>query len=239
VERAQASGGEIPHPIRFTANNTQHAYIWPARHYASSSTNPNHPPMGLRFRLKASVDISGFSPRMQVILRTMKKYGMIVADNGGNWFFQGTHDNRWDDGEINTLKNLHGRDFEAVDISVWTGRQGFDPNSAAVPPATPVSSESGIKISPDAHLSGNAPNPFNASTTIDYTLNKVGRIRLWVEDITGKEIQVLVDGVHQEGSYMIEWDGRNSNGQRISSGIYFCHMRFGNGGVCHMKMIAL
>ena len=239
VERALATGGEMTHPIRFTAANTQRAYVWPARHYASSSTNTNHPPMGLRFRLKASVDISGFSPRMQVILRTMKKYGMIVSDNGSNWFFQGTHDNRWDDEEINTLKNLHGRDFEAVDISVWTGRQGFDPNSAAVPPATPVSSESGIKILPDAQLSGNAPNPFNASTTIYYTFNKVGRIRLWVEDITGKEIKVLVDGVHQEGSYTVEWDGRNSNGQRISSGIYFCHMRCGNGVVYCMKMIVL
>ncbi len=138
VERALADGGEIPHAIRFTASVTQKAYIWPARHYASSNTDKNRPPMGLRVRLKAGTDISGFSPRMQVILRTMKKYGLILADNGSNWYFQGTHDDRWNDEEINTLKRLRGSDFEAVDISPWTSRPGFNPNSAKVPPATGI-----------------------------------------------------------------------------------------------------
>lgn len=133
VERAVATGGEIPHALRFTVVHTQKAYIWPARHYASSSTNPDYPPMGLRFRLKADFDISGFTPRVQVILRTMKKYGLIVSDNGSNWFIQGTHDDRWDDDEIGALKSITGNNFEAVDISSWSDHPDFDPNSAAVP----------------------------------------------------------------------------------------------------------
>ena len=136
VERALAVSGEIHHAIRFTVQQSQKAYIWPARHYAASSTDQNRAPMGLRVRLKASVDISDYSPRIQVILRTMKKYGMIVADNGSNWYFQGTHDDRWDDEEINSLKKLHGNNFEVVDITGWTKREGFDRNSAKVPPAS-------------------------------------------------------------------------------------------------------
>lgn len=133
VEKALAVNGEFHHAIRFTVDLSKREYIWPARHYASSSTDNNRAPMGLRFRLKADFDISGFTPRMQVILRTMKKYGMIVADNGSNWNFQGSNDERWSDGELNSLKTLKGKNFEAVDISSWMKRPGFDKNSAKVP----------------------------------------------------------------------------------------------------------
>jgi hypothetical protein len=105
---------EIAHALRFTAARTRRAYVWPARHFASSSTDPNLPPMGMRVRLKASVDISGYSPAVQVILRAMKKYGMILADNGSNWYVSGAPDARWDDSELNTLKGLRGSDFEVV-----------------------------------------------------------------------------------------------------------------------------
>ncbi|HEY6247167.1 MAG TPA: hypothetical protein VIX17_24670 [Pyrinomonadaceae bacterium] len=105
---------EIKHAIRFTASITRRAYVSPARHWASSNTSVNRPPMGMKVRLKASFDISGFTPAMQVILRAMKKYGMILADNGSNWYFSGAPDMRWDDDELNQLKTLKGADFEVV-----------------------------------------------------------------------------------------------------------------------------
>lgn len=105
---------EIAHALRFTASRTRRAYVAPARHFASSNTDPNLPPMGMRVRLKASVDISGYSPSMQVILRALKRYGMILADNGSNWYVSGAPDPRWNDSELNTLKGLKGSDFEVV-----------------------------------------------------------------------------------------------------------------------------
>jgi len=105
---------EIKHAIRFTAQITRRAYVAPARHWASTNTSVDRPPMGMRVRLKASVNISGYSPAMQVILRALKKYGMILADNGSNWFISGAPDPRWDDDELNTLKSIKGSDFEVV-----------------------------------------------------------------------------------------------------------------------------
>ena len=108
---------EIKHAIRFTASITRKAYVAPARHWASSNTSVDRPPMGMRVRLKASVDISGFSPVMQVILRAMKKYGLILADNGSNWFISGAPDPRWSDDDLNTLKNIKGSQFEVVQMT--------------------------------------------------------------------------------------------------------------------------
>jgi len=105
---------EIRHAIRFTAQTTRKAYVLPARHWASTNTSVDRPPMGMRVRLKASVDISGYSPSMQVILRALKKYGMILADNGSNWFISGAPDPRWDDDDLNTLKQIKGSNFEVV-----------------------------------------------------------------------------------------------------------------------------
>ncbi|HEY0171452.1 MAG TPA: hypothetical protein VGB98_10550 [Pyrinomonadaceae bacterium] len=105
---------EIPHALRFTAARTRRGYVHPARHFASSNTDPNLPPMGMRVRLKASYDISGFSPAMQVVLRALKKHGMILADNGSNWYLSGAPDPRWNDDELRTLKTLRGSDFEVV-----------------------------------------------------------------------------------------------------------------------------
>jgi hypothetical protein len=108
--------GEIKHALRFTVSQTRRAYIAPARHWASSSTDPNRPPMGMRVRLKASFDESGFPPQAQVILRALKKYGMIVADNGSNWYISGAPDARWDDDQLNTLKSVQGHNFEVVQM---------------------------------------------------------------------------------------------------------------------------
>ena len=105
---------EIRHALRFTVQKTRRAYVPPARHFASRSDDPNLPPMGLRMRLRADYEISGFSPTAKVILTALKKYGMLLADNGGNWFMSGAPDPRWNDDDIATLKRVKGSDFEAV-----------------------------------------------------------------------------------------------------------------------------
>ena len=108
--------GFIAHALRFTVQNSRHAYVAPARHFASSNTSVNLPPMGMRVRLKASVNISGFSAAMQVILRAMKQYGMIVADNGSNWYVSGAPDPRWSDSDLHNLSAIKGSDFEVVQM---------------------------------------------------------------------------------------------------------------------------
>lgn len=106
--------GELTHALRFTASRTRRAYVYPARHYASSNTDPSLPPMGMRVRLKASVDISSYSAPVQVILRGLKKYGMFLADNGSNWYISGAHDPRWDDEALSGIRGIKGSDFEVV-----------------------------------------------------------------------------------------------------------------------------
>ncbi len=105
---------EIRHALRFTCPVTRRAYLAPARHFASSRTDATLPPMGMRVRLKSSVDISKFSTRNQVILRALKKYGMLLADNGSAFFISGAPDARWNDDELSSLKTLHGTDFEVI-----------------------------------------------------------------------------------------------------------------------------
>ena len=111
----EVAAGHIDHALRVTFNQTQHGFIYPATHYASSSTNPNRPPMGLRMRLKASYDISGYTGQARVILVALKKYGLMNADNGSNWFITGAADSRWNDTDLNQLKNVPGSAFEVVD----------------------------------------------------------------------------------------------------------------------------
>jgi hypothetical protein len=113
----EVQSGSITHAIRMTAESTDDSFVWPARHAASSSHNANLPPMGARFRLKASFDISKFSPQTQVVLRAMQQYGLILADNGSNWFFGGTADPAWPDALIEQLKEVPASAFEAVDES--------------------------------------------------------------------------------------------------------------------------
>lgn len=114
VRYDEVAGGEITHALRFTVRHTQRAYIAPATHFASSSTDASLPPMGLRVRLRADFDVSTFCAPVQVILRAMQKYGMIVADNGSDWYVSGAPDSRWDDEQLSELSRVHGRDFEVV-----------------------------------------------------------------------------------------------------------------------------
>ena len=115
VRYDEVASGEITHALRVTVSQTQRAFIHPATHYASDSTDPDLPPMGLRLRLRADFNISRFPARVQVILRALKKYGMFVADNGGDWYISGAPDPRWDDDELHVLSEVPGSAFEAVD----------------------------------------------------------------------------------------------------------------------------
>jgi hypothetical protein len=114
VRADEVLSGHINHAIRFTASRSQNGYILPATHQAGSN-NPALPPMGLRVRLKADYDISQLTGQAHIIAQAMKTYGMILADNGSNWFFQGATDPRWNDDQLNELKSIPGSAFEAVD----------------------------------------------------------------------------------------------------------------------------
>jgi hypothetical protein len=127
VTYEEVLSGEIKHAIRFTVPQTRREFVWPARHYASSLTGTQYPRMGERFRLKASFDITPFPADVQVILRAMKKYGIMLADNGSAWFISGKPDPRWNNDNLRTLSQLIGSNFEAVDATVLR----IDPNSGA------------------------------------------------------------------------------------------------------------
>ena len=117
VRYDEVQAGVITHALRFTMSRTQRKYIYPARHFASDLTDPNLPPMGLRVRLKASVDISNMPHDAQVVAQALKTYGMMLADNGADWYVSGAPDARWNDDVNSALKQLRGSDFEVVDTS--------------------------------------------------------------------------------------------------------------------------
>jgi hypothetical protein len=154
----EVAAGEIRHAIRFTVPQTQRAFLWPARHYASSLTGTQYPPMGARFRLRASFDISGFSAANQVILRALKKYGMMLADNGSAWYISGAPDDRWNNTDLHNLGVIQGSDFEAVDVSGLM----IDPNSGQARQSTTVS----VTVSPSsASVPVNTTKQFAATVT--------------------------------------------------------------------------
>ena len=157
VRYEEIAAGEIRHAIRFTVPQTQRAFVWPARHYASSLTGTQYPPMGARFRLRAGFNISGFSAANQVILTALKKYGMMLADNGSAWFISGAPDPRWDNTDLHNLGLLQGSDFEAVDVAGLM----IDPNSGQAK-STTVS----VTVSPSAaNVPVNTTQQFTASVT--------------------------------------------------------------------------
>ena len=116
VRRDEVKAGEIRHALRFTVERTQRAYVHPATHFASSSTDPGRPPMGLRVRLKASYDLARFHGDARVILAALKRYGMFVADNGSDWFISGETNRLWDDDDLDQLKTVPGAAFEVVQL---------------------------------------------------------------------------------------------------------------------------
>jgi hypothetical protein len=114
VRYEEVRTGEIDHALRLTVASTQRGYIHPATHYASESSDPDLPPMGLRLRLKASFSLAHYHGEALVVLRALKRYGLIVADNGSSWYITGAPDRRWNDEDLNQLKTVPGSAFEAV-----------------------------------------------------------------------------------------------------------------------------
>jgi hypothetical protein len=115
VRRDEVRRGRITHALRITVPRTAARYVWPARHSASGAASTSLPPMGLRLRLKAGVRISGYPRDAQVILRALRTYGAIVADNGSAWYLSGTNDPGWNNEVLGTLRGIRGADFEALD----------------------------------------------------------------------------------------------------------------------------
>ena len=158
----EVQAGHVDHAVRFTASRTDRTFVWPARHEAGSADDPNLPPMGARFRLQASFDISHFRPDTQVILRAFKTYGLMLADNGSNWYFQGTAENGWDNALLDELKSVPASAFEAVDESSLMA----DPNSARVKGAlAPAPSPATTARPRPATTAKPAPAPGSATTS--------------------------------------------------------------------------
>jgi hypothetical protein len=110
----EVARGVIDHALRFTVDRTRRAFVPPARHFASDSNDPSLPPMGLRVRLKANVDVSGFPPQARIVLTALKRYGMLVADNGSSWFITGAPNRGWDNDDLHALGRVKGSSFEVV-----------------------------------------------------------------------------------------------------------------------------
>jgi len=163
LRRDEVAAGDVDHAIRLTAARTDRSFLWPARHQAGSASNPSLPPMGAWFRLKASFDISRFRPDTQVVLRAMQHHGLILADNGSNWYFTGTSEPGWDTALLDQLKTVPASAFEAVDTSSLRA----DPNSgrvagAAAPPPAPATTTSTTR--PKATTTTTRPKPVTTTT---------------------------------------------------------------------------
>ena len=141
--------GQINHAIRFTIQTSQKTYLWPARHQAGDTTSTSVPPMGARFRLKSTFNVSTFPSEVQIILNAMKKYGIIVADNGSNWYISGVPDERWSNDNLHRLGSVTGSNFEAVDESGLM----INVNSAQANVVTGVSLN-GVTLSPSTVTGG-------------------------------------------------------------------------------------
>jgi hypothetical protein len=128
VRFEEVHAGHIDHAIRISANRTQNSYIWPARHQAGSTSDPNVPPMGAWLRLRADYPTDGLTNEAKVIVEAMKTHGMIVADNGPSWFLGGVPDSRWNNQTLTQIWDISGHDIEAVDQSSLM----VDPNSGQV-----------------------------------------------------------------------------------------------------------
>ena len=113
----EVARGRIDHALRFTVERTRRAYVWPARHVASDLTDPTLPPMGMRFRLRQDYPIAGFPRQARIVLQALKEYGMVVSDNGSNWYVSGAPDPRWSNDQLHTLHSVPGSAFEVVDTS--------------------------------------------------------------------------------------------------------------------------
>jgi hypothetical protein len=185
VRYDEIAAGEIRHALRFTVPQTQKAYVWPARHYASSLTGAQYPPMGVRFRLRADFDISSFSPANQIILKALKKYGMMIADNGSSWYLSGAPDSRWNNDELHDLGRIHGSDFQVVDVSGLmispdSGQARQSTVTPPPPPPPPPPTPIGVTISP---------------TQVTVRINKTQLFTATVQNSSNRAVTWKVNGI--------------------------------------------
>jgi hypothetical protein len=165
VRLDEVKAGVVDHAIRFTAARTDRSYVWPARHQAGEANDHNLPPMGARFRLRASFNISGFRADTRAILTAMKRYGLILADNGSDWYFTGTAENGWSEAMLDELKSVPASQFDAVDasslmVSASSGRFRVQAHAPApAPTGTKPSPKSSPKSSPKPSGTPAAPSP--------------------------------------------------------------------------------
>jgi hypothetical protein len=161
VRYDEVAAGKIPHAIRFTLPQSQAAMVPPASHWAATSSNPIAPPMGMKLRLKADYDISGFSTNVQVILTALKKYGMIMADNGSAMYLSGAPDDRWDNDDLHNLSQVPASAFEVVKMNpIYTASnipQGAAPGITSFT-ASPTSAGSGTQVTLSWQTSGASYN---------------------------------------------------------------------------------
>jgi hypothetical protein len=165
----EVASGVVDHAIRITAQRTDRSYLWPARHQAGAANDPNLPPMGARFRLRAGYDISRFRADTQVVLRAMQRHGVILADNGSNWFFTGTAENGWDTRMLDELKTVPAGAFDAIDESSLM----VDPNSGQVRGGAPASPRPGAPAATTSPRRAAAAPTTTAATTAVTTATSV------------------------------------------------------------------
>jgi hypothetical protein len=168
VRYDEVASGQINHALRFTVPQTQNTFLWPARHFASSLTGYQYPPMGARFRLRADFDISHFSPMNQVILTALKKYGMILADNGSSWFISGAPDSRWNDTDLHALTQITGSAFEAVDESSLMVNSNSGQTTVASTPTITISinpTAASVTVGSTAQFAATVTNATSSSVT--------------------------------------------------------------------------
>lgn len=185
VRYDEIAAGEIRHALRFTVPQTLRGFVWPARHYASSLTGTQYPPMGARFRLRANFDISGFSPTNQIILRALKKYGMMIADNGSAWFLSGAPDSRWNDSDLHNLGAVHGSDFELVDVSglMISSDSGQARQSTAVSVTVAPSSVS-VQVATTRQFSATVNNSSDQTVTWTASVGSISATGLYTAPAT-------------------------------------------------------
>jgi hypothetical protein len=206
----EIEAGEIRHAIRMTVQNTRREYVWPGRHYASRSEDPDRPPMGMRFRLRAGYDISGFDPKVQVLLRALKKYGMILADNGQSFYLTGATDTRWNDDLWSQVKRIKGTEMEALDVSTLM----LNPNSGQAGVLSTVGRQD-IAFSPTPEFDLQAASSVSMTLTGDVTSSAATNLP------DGAQVAFLICQ-DATGGRQFAWPPQVSGGMRIGTTARTC-----------------
>ena len=210
VRYDEIEAGEIRHAIRLTVPQTRRAYVWPGTHFASRLEDQIYPPMAMRFRLKASYDISGFPKDVQVLLRALKKYGMMIADNGQSWFLTGATDPRWNDEVWNTLKRVKGSELEAVDVSSLM--------------LSPTSAQAGTLATLGRYDVAFSPNPefdFQGGSTQVIRLTGDVVAATAVNGADGQQVSIVVCQ-DEAGNRNFVWPANVRGGMRVGLGALTC-----------------